>query len=43
MDKNLEAIRHFRAYVRLLDEEAGLKPSPRLTEMLQPLPAPGRV
>jgi DNA-binding SARP family transcriptional activator len=38
-----EAIRHFRAYARLLDEEAGLEPSPRLTELLEPLPVPGRV
>ncbi|MCW2762981.1 MAG: hypothetical protein JWR85_3182 [Marmoricola sp.] len=31
-----EAIRHFRAYARLLDEEAGLEPSPRLTALLVP-------
>lgn len=32
----IEAIRHFRTYTRLLDEEAGLAPSPRLTALLVP-------
>jgi DNA-binding SARP family transcriptional activator len=31
-----EAIRHFRAYAQLLDEEAGLEPSSRLVELLAP-------